>query len=199
MRKRRRWWAALAVVASCTSCGPRPQRPGQEAFEAASGTIAVYDGQQVAFGNTPEAESLAATFSRTLEGMRHLLFTEGGKGRLSLSQGHFLTYCQLSADRVCFLVHVPELKNFTAEARAHLLDVAWICARTATSDLRQSGDRTLGVGLRGAVLYGGVAVGPGNGTAEKDSDRVADVARLYPFFTASAGPVEAAAAEAPFP
>ena len=199
MRQRRRTWTALAVAVSCGSCGPRAHLPGQEAFEAASGTIAVYDGQQVAFGNTPEAEKLAATFGRTLEGMRHLLFTEGRKARLSLSQGHFLTYCQLSADRVCFLVHVPELKNFTAEARAHLLDVAWICARTAASDLRQSKDCTLGVGLRGAVLYGGVATGPDNGTAVKDSDSVADVARLYPFFTASAGPVEATAAEAPTP
>ena len=199
MRQRRRTWAALAIAASCTSCGPRSDLPGREAFEAASGTIVVYDGQRVAFGNTPEAEKLAATFSRTLEGMRHLLFTEGRKGRPSLSQGHFLTYCQLSADRACFLVHVPGLKNFTAEARAHLLDVAWICAGTATSDLRPSRDRTLGVGLRGAVLYGGVAVGPGNGAAEKDSDRVADVARLYPFFTAPSGPVVAAAAEAPTP
>jgi hypothetical protein len=192
----RRTAATLGLVACLLSCGPRRHAPGQDAFEKANEAIFLYHGERVAFGNTPEAEGLAAAFGRTLKSMRHLLFTEGKGRRFSLTEGQFLTYCQLGPDRVCFLVHVPELKNFTADARAQLLDVAWICAKSATSDLRRSRDRTLGVGLRGALIYGGLAVGPGNGTPEKDARSGVDLARLYPFFAEPAGPGEAPAAEA---
>jgi len=57
---------------------------------------------------------------------------------------------------------VPELRNYTDDARKALLRIAWLAARHTTSNLRKGGDRHIGVGLRGIALYGGVAVGNGN-------------------------------------
>ena len=176
---------SLLLSAVLLSCLAAPRAFGQDAFDEASERIFVYDGKHVAFGNTPAAERLAESFGDMLQRLRESLFTEGRKRVLSLSSGHFITWCQVSAEGVCFLVHVPELKNFTTEARAQLLEVAWLCARNATASLPAASRRKLGVGLRGILLYGGVAVGADGTIPMKDTSSPADPAPLRSFFNAA--------------
>lgn len=148
--------------------------PGADAFNRASEQISVYKGQD-AFGNTPEAKELAARFSILLKSMRAMAFTEGHGGP-SLSEGHFITYCQLGQKSVLFLVHVPELRRFTSSARESLLDVAWMVGQETTSELRKEGKLQLGIGLRGALLFGALGIGPA--TADKPATRQTGGARI---------------------
>lgn len=152
----------LGAVALIALSALQPSRPGQDAFYAANRQV-TGKGDGVAYGNTPAAKDLARRYSEAIGGMQELMFT-GGKeelGRLSLTGGKFLTYCQLRDDRICFVVHVPQLKNYKREVRDALIQLAWTTAQVITEDLRRDEDRRLGVGLRGAVFFGGVAVGMG--------------------------------------
>lgn len=138
--------------------GPtKPATPERAAFQAASNHVLANSGQ-VAFGNDPRAQSIAARFGERLQALREAAFTgaEAEQERASLTRGRFLVHCQLAGDEACFLVHVPQLKNYRGDVREALLDLAWNAGREAT---RQAGVRRLGVGLRGAVLYGAIAVG----------------------------------------
>jgi len=164
------------------SVATRPQRPGEAAFQAANGRIFLFQ-SDTAFGNTPEAKALAERYSKAMEGMAAIAFTGGRpKGRPSLSEGRFLTYCERRADRICFLVHVPELRNYKGETRDALLKIAWLLAKDITKEARKPSDLNLGVGLRGAVAYGGTAIGMGEGSPEKKTDEILDNASLYEFF-----------------
>jgi hypothetical protein len=118
-----------------------------------------------------------------MEGLAAVAFTGGSpKGRPSLSEGKFLTYCERRGDRICFLVHVPELRNYRGETREALLKFAWLLAKDITKEARKPSDLKLGVGLRGAVAYGATAIGMGEGSPEKKTDAVLDDAPLYEFF-----------------
>jgi hypothetical protein len=175
---------AATLIAGCdlgspswrTRAGSSSSRssPGADAFNRASEQISVYKGQD-AFGNTTEAKELAARFSILLKSMRAMAFTEGHGGP-SLSEGHFITYCQLGQKSVLFLVHVPELRRFTSSARESLLDVAWMVGQETTSELRKEGKQQLGIGLRGALLFGALGIGPA--TADKPTTRQTGGARI---------------------
>ena len=107
---------AILLTALLLACGPgRPPSEEERTFQEASRQINTYDGRQEAFGNSEEARALAARFSTMFRQLREIGFTGRQKGLLT--QGHFLTYCRMDADRVCVLVHVPLLRKFTQEAQ----------------------------------------------------------------------------------
>lgn len=115
-------------------------------------------GDGAAHGNSPEAIELAQQYSTALKALREAAFTKRDKPGLSLSRGEFVVYCQLSPGKCAFLVHVPDYRNFDADAKDTLADLAWITAQHTVADTLQPGD-SLGVGLKGVVLYGSVQVG----------------------------------------
>jgi hypothetical protein len=180
--------AILGVVVLINhSAANRPQKPGEAAFQAANGQIVFFHGD-TAFGNTPEARDLAARYGKAMEGVAAVAFTGGRpKGRPSFSEGRFLTYCERRGDRICFLVHVPELRNYRGETRDALLKIAWVLAKDITKETRKPSDLKLGVGLRGAVAYGATAIGMGEGSPDKKTAEVLDDAPLYEFFVQPAG------------
>lgn len=164
-----------------------PRIPQAAAFERANEQLLAFTGQE-AFGNTPEAVALAERFARILRAMREIAFTKGRReGALSLTQGRFLTYCELRQGSICFLVHVPEFKNYTADAKRALLDIAWTCARQVTAETRASGELRIGIGLRGILMYGAAATGMGSGEKPEavELDAPIDEARFHPFFRGS--------------
>ncbi|MCO5169479.1 MAG: hypothetical protein M9894_24310 [Planctomycetes bacterium] len=126
--------------------------------------------------------------SLRLQALQKVAFT-GGKDegrRPSLSGGNFITYCQLTEVGACFLVHVPQLKSYKREVRGALIDLAWQSARGVTEERRAAGrGDALAVGLRGAVLYGGLAAGPGRDERPATLANAAsvDTAPLHAFFT----------------
>jgi len=182
---------------ACSAKQDQPRSPAEPAFRAADSCILTASEGGTAQGNTPEAKQLAERFQKLIESLAGISFTGGGrKGGPSLTGNRFLTYCEVRADRICFLVHVPQLRNYRGDVRDSLIKLAWMCARQATSDLRKDADRKLAVGLRGSLLYGGLAVGPGNAKepALTKNDSSVETAPLYEFFAGPPAPAVATAA-----
>lgn len=175
---------ALGIL-SLFSGGRGPDAPEVAAFKAANQHIVSWS-DKAGFGNTPEAERLAADFSQRLQALQAVAFTGGADeaNRVSLTDGNVISYCQLTDDGACFLVHVPQLKNYKRGVRDALIDLAWQSARGATEELRAAGDRKLAVGLRGSLMYGGYAAGPGNAEtpASRDNGAVVSTDPLHAFF-----------------
>lgn len=173
--------------------------PAEAAFRAADSRILTAAEGRTVLGNTPEAQQLGERFQKLIEPLAEISFTGGGrKGGPSLTGNRFLIHCELRNDRVCFLVHVPQLRNYRGDVRDSLIRLAWMCARQATSELRKDADRKLAVGLRGSLLYGGLAVGQGNSKEPSltKNESTVDAAPLYEFFE---GPPAPAAAIPPAP
>jgi hypothetical protein len=175
--------ALLTLIGMVALSPDQPEKPGQAAFKAADDRIFAYGGD-AAHGNTPQAEALAEEFSEYLADLDDLFFEGGGAGGV-LTQGQFVTHCELREGGVAFLVHVPELKDYEPDAKDALLELSWSVASAVTEELRRDHpDLKLGVGLRGNLFYGGMAIGRASaetpGTRELSSLVVEDP--LYAFF-----------------
>lgn len=166
-----------------------PASPEAAAFEAANRQINVYR-DAVAFGNSPKAIATAATFSESMKKMREVLFEGGKKSGVSVSDHQFLTYCELRDSQCAFIVHVPELRRFSKEAKESLGTLAWVTAQNALREqgAAQPGSR-LAVGLRGIALYDRVLLGSLSATNEATENGLAETVvgsrpeqRLRPFF-----------------
>jgi hypothetical protein len=125
---------------------------------------------------------MAQRFASVMKAVERTAFSGTGAAGPSLSEGHFLTYVELRQDSVCFLVHVPQLRRYDGDVRRALLELAWMTAREASRDARKGRDLKLGVGLRGALAYGAVATGMGEGTPVQEVGSIASTAPLQPFF-----------------
>ncbi len=171
---------------------PPPPGPGQAAFDAANSTITTWKGKP-GYGNTPEATALAENFAKAMKTMEPVFFTGGrDKGSFSLTSDNFITYCHLQEDRVCFLVHVPQLKNYKDnEVRNLLGNLAWTVARSTTREARgENLDTKIAVGLRGSVFYGVIVKGTLSQkfeAVEKKLGYMVDAKGLNEFFVAPVG------------
>jgi hypothetical protein len=133
-------------------------RPGADAFQNANRQIAANHGVS-AFGNTPDANRLATEYSKMLKRITEEAFTGGKRGAISLTDGNVLTYCHLTPTSCVFLVHVPELRQYKNDVRDMLAAFAWAAGQQVLEQSGTKGPLTVGVGLRGAMLYGPVMIG----------------------------------------
>lgn len=129
-----------------------------ERLRSAEMQVATHGGNPIGRGNSPEAEALAQEYAERLQKFSKVAFTEGKKRLLSTSQGEFLTYCELHEDRCLFIVHVPGYRDYESEAKEYMAKIAWSLAEATVKDKLESGN-SLGVGLRGTLLYGDIMVG----------------------------------------
>lgn len=121
------------------------------AFDQANHLISADKGKE-AYGNTPEAEKLAEAFSSMVKLGRQMGVQKTKKSAISLSHGKFLTYCRINADSCAFMVHVPDLRKFSDDAKEYIADIAWAVASESAAQLKPQPKR-LAVGIRGAILY----------------------------------------------
>jgi hypothetical protein len=147
----------------------------------------VSDSKGIAHGNSPEAKALAEKYAETMKRLREELFTPEDKNRISLTDGNFITWCQLQPDKCAFVVHVPAYRKFDDDAKEALADLAWQSAQATVAGTLEEGN-ALGVGLKGTLLYGSVMVGTvvasdraEDGLDEQGTEKEA----LYPFFEES--------------
>jgi hypothetical protein len=167
---------------------PVAKAPGEAEFREANRAIIANRGT-VAFGNNAAAVALAERYANDLKLLREGLFTEGKKDALSLAKGEFLTFCQRTETACVFLVHVPELRRFTEEAKASLVELAWLNAQAVLKNSAEPPPATVAVGVKGAVFYEAVWVGkfapdaPGaHGGVETRASGLEGTQLLYPFF-----------------
>ncbi len=115
------------------------------------------DSKGIAHGNDDQAKKLAERFAQIMEQKHDESFTKV-KTRIQLSGGHYVTWCELHAGRCAFVVHVPQYRKFSDDAKEHLNALAWQTAQEVVQETLRPGDE-LAIGLKGAFLYGGVLVG----------------------------------------
>lgn len=185
---------------------PIAKAPGEAEFREANRVIIANRGT-VAFGNNAAAIALAERYGTDLKLLRESLFTEGKEGAYSLAKGEFLTFCHRTETTCVFLVHVPELRRFTEEAKQSLVELAWLNAQAVLKNSAEPPPATVAIGVKGAVLYEAIWVGkfdpdaPGvDGGVETRTAGLEGTRLLYPFFAAdSALDVEAIAPDSDAP
>ena len=117
----------------------------------------ISDTAGVAYGNSAKAIELARNMGDMMKDIRDEMFTED-KGGISISGGNFITYCELTESSCLFLIHVPNYRKFSADAKKSLAQLTWTAAQTTAAE-SIDGNHDLGVGMKGVILYGSVMVG----------------------------------------
>lgn len=149
---------AYVMVRSSREDAELKQQPGHAAFLDANNLLAGRS-QGIAHGNSPAAQELAKALSSSLKVAREMgIESRKSAPTVSLTHGEFITYCLLTKESCVFMVHVPDLRKFSPEAKDFITEEAWLAALAITKP--QKADlRKLAVGLRGALLYDRVASG----------------------------------------
>jgi len=132
-------------------------------------------------GNNQAGKDMAKSFSETIFKAQKELFTGGKENRvISLTGEQFLTYCKVTENKVCFLVHVPQFKRYKGETRDSLLKLSWAIANKISSSFPEK--TKVAVCLRGSIMYGGVV----NGVLNKEPKYINKYSitkdTLYPLF-----------------
>ena len=162
--------------------------PGQREFEAASKTIAD-NHQGAAHGNTPQAQELATSLAEALDAAYKKAFAGVSPDVTDGTGGKFLVYCQEHGDTCVFLVHVPNLRHFPADAQRSIADASYLegCLVLKADDA--TGIRHVAVATRGALLYDTAVLGsyPPQTPAPRDhliklTTAAWDVPDLYRYF-----------------
>jgi hypothetical protein len=152
------WAAVLTMFALFMTFAPSKEKgdaasqAAEAQFEAANSLISSNDDGNIAHGNSKEALAMATSFSTAVKQMREAAIQAGKNSVFSSSGGEFLTYVHLAPDCCIFLVHVPQLRKFTKEAKQAIGQIAWINAQVLASQLNPPPAK-LAVGIRGAALY----------------------------------------------
>jgi hypothetical protein len=123
--------------------------------------------------------------------LRDEFFTDS-KTKVKLSGDNFVTFCQLEQGRCAFVVHAPDLRHFTDEAKQSLAELAWQVGKSVAQEELEDGDQ-LGVGLKGVIFYGAVMTGEiGLGEEPRTTKESDD---LLPFFAPPAAAAQRPAAK----
>ncbi len=135
-----------------------PAKPGVAEFRAANRRIGAQGTGDS--GNTADASQLAVQLSKSVSVLRNLNFEQSKEKSFIDENDPFRTYCDLRDDQCVFLIHVPELRRFGADAQKSLAQVTWLSAQglLEKSGKGKSGMR-LAVGLRGIAAYSCVLTG----------------------------------------
>jgi hypothetical protein len=114
-------------------------------------------------GNNDTAKQMASNMTTFLKAYREKVISQAGEKGFMDENDRFMTFCYLREDRCVFLIHVPELRRFSAGAKQSLADGAWLIGQKLAS---KGGQRLrLAVALKGISMYDRVLVGeslPGN-------------------------------------
>lgn len=153
-------WFVVAVAKGVTSGSntseTRSPVVASAGFPAANKQININHGT-VAFGNSPQAVVIAQEFATI---MRPLSKENGKSSRFSATKNEFLTHCELRDDRCAIIVHVPELRKYSAADQEKIGHLAWATAQAALAkNAGMKPGMKLAVGLRGAFLYDRVLLG----------------------------------------
>lgn len=153
-------------------------KPGHAEFTAADNRIGYRKGDDLAHGNSKEAEAAAQGFADAMKGIGKMAFS-GGKN----PDAGFPTFCQQGKDTIVFLCHVPELRHYKSdEAKDGLATIAWISARAAAATLDPGQTKSLVVGLRGITSYGILLQGSPADEAPRRAGSSEKSALIYPAF-----------------
>jgi hypothetical protein len=137
--------------------------PAERALRDADWKMGLATGEQ-ALGNSAQAQAMAAEMNEFCKNLGQLIPKLRGEAPSSAPEDSpCVTYVEARPDKVCFLVRVPHLRRFSKEMVESGTDLFWHEARLTTRKTYGREDVKVAVGLRGTMLYGGVAVGVASG------------------------------------
>jgi len=135
-----------------------PRTPGEIEVRAAADLLG--SGKAAGSGNSAEARKLANDMSETMTKIREAFFEKANRASLLDSHDVFRTYCDLRENQCVFLVHVPELRRFSSDAKESLGKSAWTIANEILKSTGHGKEgMRLAVGLRGIVAFDHVLIG----------------------------------------
>jgi hypothetical protein len=171
-------WFFFSVIQSSLKDVQRTRQPGSDAFHQAN-LLIMGSKNGITHGNTPEAKEMAGELSSRLKVARQRgIEARKSAAIVSLTGGEFLTYCHLTDERCVFLVHVPDLRKFSVDAKDYIADAALSTAMDIAADSGVQ-PRTVAVGIRGVLAYdraltanlsGGGKASLRSGSAKGDDD-----------------------------
>ena len=126
-------------------------------LDLAERSIVTRSGGGHAYGNSEAALALAQKFNELMDELSDEAFSES-KSKIKLNDGKYIAWCELREDKCAFIVHVPEYRKFTSDAKKALNQTSWAVAEAAASLELEEGDE-LAVGLKGIYLYGSIQTG----------------------------------------
>jgi hypothetical protein len=177
----------LVNILAMSSREGRVNTPGKAAFDKANQTITRYEGS-TAFGNSAEGIASASDFSRSMKSLQAIGFRGGREDGYSASKHEFLTYCDLRPSQCIILVHVPELRRYSAAAKDTLCDLCWMRGQAALRNQKVgTNGMKLVIGVRGIVLYDRIMTGTYVADATEGTPGLASTSRnstelLYSYF-----------------
>ena len=158
-------WIAYAFQNADRGMPVADADPVEAALDAAAAerlrdaeSLVMSAGSGIAYGNTDQAKAIAAEFATLMRERREELFTGAEPRGLSLTQGHFVTYCQVESDRCALIVHVPSYRHFDQDAKVTLDALARVTAEEVVRGHLPPGT-SLALGLRGVLRYGFISFG----------------------------------------
>lgn len=138
-----------------------------------------------ALGNTEDARTMSADVNEFCQNFGQFITKMQGKPLPSAStEPPCVTYVEARADKVCFLVRVPNLRQFSKETVESSAELFWQKARITAKKTYGRDDMKVAVGLRGRMLYGGLAIGVASGEkpTHTDTESAAYPSLLREFF-----------------
>lgn len=146
-------------------------KPGAEALASAEQKLK--DMKNSGSGETADVTKAATTLSEVASSLRASGITKGsssfGRGKsgllravaAGLDANDFQTYGVVKGETAVFLVHVPDLRKFTDEAKEAMGRMAWFAGRLAWAELQEPRPARLCVALRGIANYDRIVEGLG--------------------------------------
>lgn len=164
-----RWPSAPSDGLTVAERSANAQSPS-ERLRVAEMDVMSYSSGKVGMGNSAEAEGIATEFAVAMKDLDEKLFTSNRKRVLELTQGEFLTHCELQPGSCALIVHVPAYRDYTDDAREAVAEIAWATALAKTAEVLQPGDQ-LAVALRGTLRYGDILLGTVSEEEEASDER----------------------------
>ncbi len=146
-----------------------PRGPGADALnEAESHLNAKTTSGYGASEPEREAATVTAEIAQSLRASG-ISNTNGSSGRgksglfrravAGMDSDGFTCACSVRGDTAVFLIHVPDLRKFTAEAKVAMGQWSWAAARVGWSQLPEPRPAKLAVALKGIALYDRLVTG----------------------------------------
>ena len=115
-------------------------------------------GGETGFGNNEDAVALARAAAAEMARFCEESIGEKPFG-ISIMGDNHVAFCHRGKNSLAFLVFVPNLRKYSAEAKEKMLNHAWTAAGGAARQIGLKEGAEMAIALRGGLTYDGIIIG----------------------------------------
>jgi hypothetical protein len=172
----------LGLAAGITKILTQPKPPGFDALHEAE--AALTESKTRGSGDSPGEKRAATVMAETAEALRDAGISSGsskfGRGKAGLVRraaaamdaNGFTAVCSVRGDTAVFLLHVPDLRKFSDDAKTAMGKMAWFAARTGWMELPEPRPARICAAIKGIASYDRAVEGPAAAPAVGDDDEI---------------------------